>query len=124
MTTTEKRVIGGLTQLTELLFKPHYKHNDNAEATVSQNVDSIQSDEESTSSENDANSTDMQTDMENGNCQQYLNNAMDNGQAEQFCGMIVRTLTTGSPIDHIEEWHRDQLDAYNLAHERLFERPN
>lgn len=121
---TEKRVIGGLKQLTELIFKQHYKQNQCAEDIVSQSVEPLQSDEVSTSNEYKASSSDVENDKENGNFQKFLDNALGNGEAEQFCAMVVKHLTTGEPIDHSEEWHRGQLDAYNLAHERLFDQTN
>lgn len=121
---TEKRVIGGLKQLTELIFKQHFKQNQMSEDSVTQTNEPLQSDEVSTSMEYEATSSGMQPDKENGHFQQFLDKAMGNGQAEQFCAMVVKHLTTGEPIDHSEEWHRDQLDAYNLAHERIFDQGN
>lgn len=117
---TEKRVIGGLKQLTELLFKEHYKQPDSNQchSTVSQRDEPLQSDEVTTSTEFEATSSDMQSDKENDErFQQYI----DNGQGERFCAMVVKQLTSKSSIDHSEEWHHGQLEAYNMAHKRLFE---
>lgn len=44
---------------------------------------------------------------------------MKNG-AEQFCSMIVQQLTADEHIELNEEWHDGQLNAYDLAHRRLF----
>lgn len=118
---TEKRVIGGLKQLTELLFKQHYKQDNQNQSVFTQSDEPVQSDEVSTSTEYEATSSDMQMDKENdGRFQQFLDNAMEDGQGEQFCAMVLEHLTTANSIDHSEEWHRGQLDAYNLAHKRLF----
>lgn len=120
---TEKRVIGGLKQLTELLFKQHYKHGQNTENTITQHDERIQSDEVTTGTKRESTPSDMQTDKENNeNCQRFLDNAMQDGHAEQFCAMVVRQLTTADSIEHSEEWHRGQLDAYNMAREHFFER--
>lgn len=118
---TEKRVISGLKQLTERIFKQHFKENQMSEDSVTENVEPVQSNEVSTSTEYEATSNGIQTDKENGHFQQFLDQAMGNGQAEQFCAMVVEHLTTGKPS---EEWHLDQLNAYNLAHKRLFDRGN
>lgn len=116
---TEKRVIGGLQQLTELLFKQHFKQN-----AVTQNDEPLQYDEVSTSTVFEATSSGMETDdKENvdGPFQQFLDNAMDDGHGETFCAMVINQLTDGHPVDHREEWHHGQLEAYNQAHKRLFE---
>ena len=117
---TEKRVIGGLKQLTELLFKQHYKQQDSNQchSTVTQSEVPLQSDEVTTSTEFEATSSDMQSDKENDErFQQYI----DDGQGEHFCAMVVKQLTSKSSVDHSEEWHRGQLEAYNMAHKRIFE---
>lgn len=120
---TERNVIGGLKKLTELLFKQHYKQNQSDENAVTQSDDFLQSDEVSTSTESEASSSEMQTDKENsGNFQRFLDNAMGDGHAESFCAMVVRQLTGAESIQHSEEWHRGQLDAYNKAHEHFFNR--
>ncbi|XP_031626694.1 uncharacterized protein LOC116342983 [Contarinia nasturtii] len=120
---TERNVIGGLKQLTELLFKQHYKQNQNDENDVTQSEEFLQSDEVTTSTESEPNSSDMQSDKENsGNFQRFLDNAMGNGHAESFCAMVVRQLTSADSIQHSEEWHRGQLDAYNMARQHFFER--
>lgn len=114
---TEKHVIGGLKQLTELLFKQHYKHN-----ITDENNEPLQSDEVTTSTEYEATSIDNQTDKENNDrIQQFLDNAMGDGHGEQFCAMVIEQLTSGHSTHHSEEWHRGQLEAYNMAHKRLFE---
>lgn len=114
---TEKRVIGGLQQLTELLFKKHFKQN-----VVTRNDELLQSDEVSTSTVFEASSSDMQTDKENdGSFQKFLDNAMEDGHGEQFTAMVINQLTAGHPVDHSDEWHHGQLEAYNQAHKRLFE---
>lgn len=114
---TEKRVIGGLKELTELLFRQHYK--DKNEADQNENK-FVQSEEISTSSECPSSSSIESTDKENGNFQQFLDSAMKDG-AEKFCAMVVQQLTNQQHIDHHEEWHKGQLNAYNFAHEQLFE---
>lgn len=119
---TEKRVIGGLKQLTELLFQQHYKRHEN-EVDSSQNENNfVQSDEITTSAETPSSSNIAMNDgKENdGNFQQFLDSAMKDG-AEQFCAMVVQQLTNQQHIEHNEEWHHGQLNAYNFAHERLFE---
>lgn len=116
---TEERVISGLKNLTELLFQQNYKQNVTA-AESTENSDTLQSDEISTSSEVPSCSN-TNTDKENsGNFQRFLDDAMKDG-AEKFCAMVVQQLTTETHIEHNEEWHRGQLNAYNLAHERLFD---
>lgn len=121
---TEKCVIGGLKQLTELLFKQHYKHNEITDDAVTRCDEPLQSDEVTTSTEFEATSSDTQTEKENnGNFQKFLDNAMQDGHAEQFCAMVVRQLTDGGDsVDHSDEWHRGQLDAYNNANKHFFER--
>lgn len=115
---SEMRVIGGLKNLTELLFKQNYKQNATANEST-ENSDPLQTDEKSTSSEVPSGSN-TNTDKENsGNFQRFLDDAMKDG-AEKFCAMVVQQLTTQTNIEHNEEWHRGQLNAYNLAHERLF----
>lgn len=115
---TEKRVIGGLKQLTELLFKQHYKQQDSNQCHSTQSDEPLQSDEVTTSTEFEATSSDAQSDKENDErFQQYI----DDGQGEHFCAMVVKQLTSKSSIDHSEEWHHGQLEAYNMAHKRLFE---
>lgn len=111
--------------MTELLFKQHYKHNSIEETNVDGLIEPLQSDEITTSTECPTSSTmDMQTDKENNAIGQYQPNPTDNmhDEAELFCGMVVQQLTTGDAVDHTEEWHRGQLQAYTAAHERLFER--
>lgn len=125
LSTTERRVIGGLKQLTELLFKEHYKHNSIEDDNVDGINEPLQSDEITTSTECATSSTmDMQTDKENNANGQYQldSNESMHDEAELFCGMVVQQLTTGDAVDHTEEWHRGQLKAYTAAHERLFER--
>lgn len=116
---TEKRVIGGLKNLTELLFKQNYKQNE-TEAELTKNSDPPHTDDKSTSSQVPSDSN-MNTDKENsGNFQRFLDDAMKDG-AEKFCAMVVQQLTAQTHIEHNDEWHRGQLNAYNLAHERLFD---
>lgn len=115
---TEKRVIGGLKQLTELLFKQHYKQQNTNQCHSIQNDEPLQSDEVTTSTEFEATSSDMQSDKENDErFQQYI----DDGHGEHFCALVVKQLTSKSAVNHSEEWHRGQLEAYNMAHKRLFE---
>lgn len=119
LTMTEKRVIGGLKNLTELLFKQNYKQNETVTEST-ENSDPLQPDEISTNSEVPS-ASDINTDKENSeNFQRFLDDAMKDG-AEKFCAMVVQQLTTQTHIEHNEEWHRGQLNAYNLAHERLFD---
>lgn len=59
--------------------------------------------------------------------QQFQANAPNDGspmcdEAEVFCGMVVHQLTSGGSNDQKEEWHHGQLNAYNWAHEQLFEK--
>lgn len=127
---TEKRVIGGLQKLTDMLFKQYYKDNNQTEYgdgnsnsnSNGNNVDeNVQSDEVTTSREIAAsNTTEMRTNKENdGNIQHFLDNDMQNG-AEQFCAMVVHQLTDGNMVEQADEWHLGQLDAYNKAHQRFF----
>lgn len=119
LTMTERRVIGGLKNLTELLFKQNYKQNETT-AESTENSDTQQTDEISTSSESPSGSN-TNTDKENsGHFQRFLDDAMKDG-AEKFCAMVVQQLTTQTHIEHNEEWHRGLLNAYNLAHEQLFD---
>lgn len=127
LSTTEKRVIGGLKQLTELLFKQYYKPNSNGQDNVDGVNEPLQSDEVTKSIEYPTpNDTDMQIDKENAADGHFQQKQSDNNttpdEAEMFCGMVVQQLTTVEPVDHSEEWHRGQLEAYNKAHERIFER--
>lgn len=128
LSTTEKRVIGGLKQLTELLFKQHYKPNANEQLG---NDEPMQSNEVAMSMDYSTSSgANMYTNKENtdGNVHFDENlpdesDAMYHEAGEAFCGMVVQQLTTGDPNDHKEEeWHRGQLNAYNWAHEQLFEK--
>lgn len=123
---TEKRVIGGLKQLTESLFKQYFKQNENDENSIDGCSETLQSDEVAIataySAPNNIENHPTHPDKENnGHFQQFLDNAMQGG-AEQFCAMVVEHLTAGNQEDQSEEWHRDQLNAYNMAHERLFEK--
>lgn len=116
-------MIGGLKQLTELLFKQHYKPNSTEQDNIDGINEPLQSDEVTTSTEYPMSiDSDTQTDKENVNFQQNQPDNTTPDEAEIFCGMVVQQLTTVEPIEHDEEWHRGQLDAYNKAHERLFER--
>lgn len=113
MSTTEKRVISGLKQLTELLFKEHFKPNVNEKLD---NNEPMQSDENAMDMEFSTSSgANMYTGKENTD-----ENVPD--EAEVFCGMVVQQLTAGDRNDHKEEWHHGQLNAYNWAHEKLFEK--
>lgn len=126
---SEKRVIGGLKQLTELLFQQHYKNNtDETDSNQDENMP-VQSDEISmyrtaeTVPEKQCVNMDMNMDLpkeNDGNFQQFLDSAMKDG-AEQFCAMVVQQLTNQQHVEQHDEWHRGQLNAYNLAHQRLFE---
>lgn len=119
LTTTEKRVIGGLKNLTESLFKQNYKQNATADESI-ENSNLLRTGETSSSSEVPS-GTNINTGKENsGNFQRFLDDAMKDG-AEKFCAMVVQQLTTQTHIEHNEEWHRGQLNAYNVAHERLFD---
>lgn len=122
LSTTEKRVIGGLKQLTELLFKEHYKPNANERMN---NDEPIQSDELTMGMEYSTSSgANMYANKENTDENDYSPDERDATYdgAEVFCGMVVQQLTTSDPNDHTEEWHRGQLNAYNWAHEQLFEK--
>lgn len=115
LSTTEKRVIGGLQKLTELLFKQHFKPNAN-EGNMD-NGGPVQSDE-------NAMSVDYST--TNGTANMYADkeNTDENppDEAEVFCGMVVQQLTTSDPNEQKEDWHRGQLNAYNWAHDKLFDK--
>lgn len=42
--------------------------------------------------------------------------------SEKFCALVVQQLAGDDNVELYEEdWHRDQLDAYNKAHDRIFE---
>lgn len=126
MSTTEKRVIGGLKQLTELLFKQHFKQDANNQID---NNESLKSDEMAMNVEYSTSSgANMYGNKENTDeSGQFQENVPDEcgamyDEAEMFCGMVVQQLTTVDPKDHKEEWHHGQLNAYNWAHEQLFEK--
>lgn len=123
LSTTEKRVIGGLKQLTELLFKEHYKQNAKDQKDTNE---PLKSDEMETNVDYPSSSgANMYANKENtdGNVKQIEDNVPDeSGGAEVFCGMVVQQLTTGESKDHTEEWHHGQLNAYNWAHEKLFQK--
>lgn len=129
MSTTEKRVIGGLKQLTEFLFKQHFKSNGQVELNAADTTDeATQSDEVSSSIELPSDD-DVKGDKENNSKTVPIHSSMDSAmhyqEAELFCGMVVEQLTTtGQRAEKppSDEWHRGQLDAYNLAHKRLFDK--
>lgn len=124
LSTTERHVINGLKQLTELLFKQHFKPNLNEEDNVDENNEPLQSNEVSTSIEYPTSTnSNMQNNKENhDDGQQCQANSNTNDEGENFCRMIIQQLKAGDAIKHSEEWHRGQLDAYNIAHKRIFER--
>lgn len=121
LSTTEKRVIGGLKNLTELLFKDHFKQTGDGQSDDNEPIKSDEmamNVEYSTSSDEHAFANKENAD---GNVQQF-----EEKKAESFCAMVVSQLTSGDdPIsnDHKnEEWHHGQLKAYNWAHDQLFEK--
>lgn len=127
MSTTEKRVIGGLKQLTELLFKEHFKPNGDDQSDGNEPMkpnEMAMNVEYPTSSDEHALANKENAD---GNVQQFQENVPNDDspmcdEAEVFCGMVVHQLTSGGSNDHKEEWHHGQLNAYNWAHDQLFEK--
>lgn len=114
--------------MTALLFKQHFKQNANDEID---NNAPLGSDEIAMSTEcSPSSGANMYTNKENtdGNVQYNQKNVPDdecgaiNDEAEVFCGMVVQQLTAGDSNDHKEEWHHGQLNAYNWAHEQIFEK--
>lgn len=120
---TEKRVIGGLQKLTDLLFKQYYKDSQDDEENQNQVDGTLQSNEVTTSTQYAASSTNnvhVYTNKENDeNFEQFVDNGIHNG-AEQFCAMVVHKLAGDGVVQRAEEWHRDQLDAYNQAQKHFF----
>lgn len=76
--------------------------------------------------QSDENAMNMDYSTANGTANMYASkeNADENvpDEAEVFCGMVVQQLTTGDSNEHKEEWHHGQLNAYNWAHDQLFEK--
>lgn len=125
---SEKRVISGLKQLTEVLFVQHYRTNENQDQ---ENMSNIALENAATAAADmmmlsnanieQATNTATATDKENnGDFQRFLDSAMKNG-AEQFCTIVMQQLTADEHIELSEEWHNGQLNAYDLARKRLFE---
>lgn len=121
---TEKRVIGGLQNLTHLLFNNHFKHNDmNGKQFTNENANnSIQSNEITTSSESPTSTTADVINKENNRNLPSVFKATHDG-CEKFCALVVQQLAGDENVELYEEdWHRDQLNAYNNAHDHIFEK--
>lgn len=113
--------------MTELLFKEHFKQNANDETD---STEPLKSDEVAMNVEYAASSgANAYANKENtdSGVQQFEGNVPNGNvpmydEAEVFCGMVVQQLTAGDSKDHKEEWHHGQLNAYNWAHEKIFEK--
>lgn len=120
MSTTEKRVIGGLQQLTHLLFNNHFKHTtDTTEPNNDKENAFIQSDEITSSNDGrPSTSCDSSTmDKENqGNFRMIFDDA--HVGSEKFCAMVVRQI---AHLDEYDDWHSTQLNAYAKTSGEFFE---
>lgn len=119
MSTTEKRVIGGLQQLTQLLFNNHFKHTaDSSEPNNDKENAFIQSDEITSSNDRASTSAcDSAMDKENhGNFRMILDEA--HVGSEKFCAMVVRQI---AHLDEYDDWHSTQLNAYAKTSGEFFE---
>lgn len=128
MSTTEKRVIGGLKHLTELLFKEHFKQtgDDQCDSNQPMKSDEMAMNVEYPTSSHQHAFANKENADENG--QQFQEDVPSESgpmcdEAEKFCGIVVHQLTSHSN-DHSndQEWHHGQLNAYNWAHDKLFEK--
>lgn len=126
MSTTEKRVIGGLQQLTHMLFNDHFKANraSDAEANSADKENSggkfIQSDEISSSIERPSTSFDTSQVVEAdsaGSIRLMYDDA--HSGSEKFCAMVVRQI---AHLEEYEDWHDTQLNAYDNASGQFFKR--
>lgn len=98
----EKSVINGLKQLTEMIFKPHFQMQNEFDFDMNKTDKADDRVQSLCSNEND----------------KTADGAMEN--AEQFCAMVIRNLTTKDDNGH-DDWHHGQLSAYQTATERLFD---
>lgn len=113
---TEKRVIGGLQKLTDLLFKQYYKQNSD-EDNENEVDGNMQSDEVTMSSDAPTSTTKLRLNKEN---DENIHQFSDKG-AEKFCAMVVNQLTRGTDeVAQADEWHRGQLNAYDTAQQHFF----
>lgn len=113
---TEKRVIGGLQKLTDLLFKQYYKQNPD-EDNDNEVDGNMQSDEVTMSSDVPTSTTKLRLNKEN---DENIHQFSDKG-AEKFCAMVVNQLTRGTDeVAQADEWHRGQLNAYDTAQQHFF----
>lgn len=119
MSTTEKRVIGGLQQLTQLLFNDHFKQaNASQPNNDKENTSFIQSEEISSTNERPSSSCDSShhNDKENkANLSMILDEAHIG--SEKFCAMVVRQI---AHLDEYDDWHNTQLNAYDKASGAFF----
>lgn len=118
----ERDVINGLKQLTEAIFKPHFRHEPVTVAAPkdhpSNEVDTSATPTESSNLFSLVASSVMakenQTDLDS-----ILDVAMN--EAEQFCAMVVQQLNANHDNDTDDDWHNGQLHAYSSASQRMFD---
>lgn len=115
---TEKRVIGGLQKLTDMLFKQYYKQNPD-EDNENEVDGNMQSDETTMSSDVDAPTSAKKLRLKKEN-DENIHQFSDKG-AEKFCAMVVNQLARGTDeVAQADEWHRGQLNAYDTAQQHFF----
>lgn len=122
---TEKQVINGLKQLTDVIFKPHYRHDttngsQSTASVTSSNVNVLNSMIATAidANQNDKTSTDAIKENERNGDNMHK---IPMKEAEQFCAMVVHQLSKNDQ-DITDDWHRGQLNAYALASEKLLEK--
>lgn len=124
MSTTEQRVIGGLQQLTQLLFNNHFKHTADTTESINDKENAFIQSGEITSSnhvireERPSTSCDSSImDKENqGNFRMIFNDA--HVGSEKFCAMVVKQI---AHLDEYDDWHSTQLNAFAKTSGEFFE---
>lgn len=120
MSITEKRVIGGLQQLTHVLFNEHFKSNKAAGAEAGladkENTAFIQSAEISSSNERPATSSDAGQQVADADSATNTDDAHIG--SERFCAMVVRQI---AHLEEYDDWHSTQLNAYDNASGQFFQ---
>lgn len=108
ITPNERKVIDCLKQLTDLIFKPHYKGFPSNEHPMTH---ASEEDAEMVK-ENQPNSINQEK------MEKIIENAMSEG--EKFCAMVVQELHT----EVNDDWHKGQLNVYHRVHNELFKESN
>lgn len=113
--------MNGLKQLTEAIFKPHFRRDrvnvvtpENPSNETETATDSTETSNLFTLVTSSVMAKENQADIDS-----ILDVAMN--EAEQFCAIVVQQLNSNRDRDIDDDWHNGQLHAYSSASQRMFE---